>query len=81
MPFSTDSDSAKSNISATVVRLLIIFMKIWAGEEFQLGTIILKDNLCRDSFQEDYYCHMISSPVPDHLLFIKACRYLCAYKS
>ena len=71
MPFSTDSDNYESNISATVVRLLNYFHENMAGEEFPLGTIILKDNLCRDSFQKDYYCRRISSPVPDPLLFIK----------
>lgn len=41
----------ESNISATVVRLLNYFHENMAREEFPLGTIILKDNLCKvDAF-------------------------------
>lgn len=71
MPFSTESDNYESNISSTVLHLLNYLDENMAGEEFPLGTIILKDNLCQDSFREDYYCSRISSPVADPLLFIK----------
>lgn len=71
MPFSTESDNYESNISSTVVRLLNYLDETMAGEEFPLGTIILKEHLCQDSFREDYYSSRISSLISDPLLFVK----------
>ena len=71
MPFSTEYEDYERNQSETIKALLEYLEANLLGEEYPLGSIILKDNLRFDEYKEDYYCSKLSSPIQNPLLFVK----------
>lgn len=71
MPFSTEYEDYERNQSETIKALLEYLEANLLGEEYPLGSIILKENLRFDEYKEDYYCSKLSSPIQNPLLFVK----------
>ena len=71
MPFSKEYEDHERNQSETVKALLEYLEANLLGEEYPLGSIILKENLCCNSYEEDFYCSKLSAPIQNPLLFVK----------